>query len=81
MAQDTKVVLTRADRKERLGHGGLREIARLAGVTDSFVSHVVAGRKRHQRIEDLITGRIGRPGEEVFPPRIAPQQEKEQVAA
>lgn len=64
-----KVALTRTERKERLGHGGIREIARLADVDESLVSHVVAGRKRHARIEAIITGRIGRPGEAVFPPR------------
>lgn len=72
--------LSRSERKERLGHGGIREIAKLAGVSDSFVSHVLAGRKRNQRIEDLVTGRIGKPGERVFPPRIAPVDDEAAAA-
>jgi hypothetical protein len=67
MDEAVKLTLTRTERKERLGHGGIREIAKIAGVSDSFVSHVLAGRKRNARIEALITGRIAKPGETVFP--------------
>lgn len=71
MTGESKVVLTRHERKERLGHGGIKEIAALADVDPAFVSRVVNGRQRNERIEALITGRIGRPGELVFPPREA----------
>lgn len=80
MTATDKVVLTRMERKERLGHGGVSEVAALAGVTPSFVSKVVNGHKRNARIENLIIGRIGRPGEDVFPPHIAPSGVQVKVA-
>jgi len=61
--------LTRWERKERLGYGGVKRIAARAGVDQSLVSRVVHGKKRHHAIEQLIETEIGRPGEEVFPPR------------
>lgn len=73
MTSAVKVALTRHDRKDRLGHGGIKAIAELAGVNASLVSRVVNGKQRHARVEALITGRIGQPGEEVFPPRETPQ--------
>lgn len=73
MTESGNVALTRHERKDRLGHGGVKDIAALAGVDPSLVSKVVNGRKRHARIEALVTGRIGRPGEVVFPPRDATQ--------
>jgi len=66
---ESKVTLKSHERKERLGHGGITEIARLAGVDISMVSKVVNGRVRNARIENIIVGRIGRPGEDVFPRR------------
>lgn len=70
MTDAAKLPLSRHERKDRLGHGGVSEIAALAGVDVSFVSRVLNGHKRNDRIEALITGRIGKPGEQVFPPRI-----------
>ena len=70
MTRKIKVSLTRLERKERLGHGGTKEIAAIAEVDASLVSRVVNGRQRHERIEQIITARIGRPGEVVFPPRV-----------
>ena len=63
------IPLTRWERKERLGHGGVTRIANIAGVHTSYVSQVLNGRKRSERIEQLITEAIGKPGELVFPPR------------
>lgn len=71
------IVLTRWERKERLGHGGVKRIADIAGVNQSFVSRVVNGRQRSERIEQLVTAAIGKPGESVFPPR----EEEATVAA
>lgn len=68
MTQDGKVVLTRHERKDRLGYGGIKEVAELAGVDQALVSRVVNDKQRNARIEALITGRIGKPGEVVFPP-------------
>lgn len=69
MTVGTKVVLTRHERKDRLGHGGVKQIAELAGVDPALVSRVVNGKQRHQRIEDMIAARICKPGESAFPPR------------
>lgn len=63
------IALTRWDRKERLGHGGVKRIAEIAGVDSAFVSRVVNGRQRNERIEQLVAAAIGKPGELVFPPR------------
>lgn len=63
------IPLTRWQRKERLGHGGVTRLAQIAGVHTSYVSQVLNGRKRSDRIEQLITAAIGKPGEMVFPPR------------
>lgn len=80
MTDAAKVVVTRHERKDRLGHGGIKEVAELAGVDASLVSRVVNGKRRHARIEAIITGRIGRPGEVVFPPREAPTRRKPEAA-
>ena len=69
MTNDGKVVLTRHERKDRLGHGGVKHIAELAGVDAALVSRVLNGKQRHAKIEALITGKIGQPGEDVFPAR------------
>lgn len=71
MTQLNTLVLSRHERKDRLGHGGIKAIAALARVDQALVSRVVNGKQRHDRIEAIITGRIGRPGEFVFPPRNA----------
>lgn len=69
MTVRAKVALTRWERKERLGHGGVKRIAELAEVDAALVSRVVNGRQRHERIEQLIADEIGKPGELVFPAR------------
>jgi len=69
MNSQEKEILTRHERKDRLGHGGITRIAQVAGVDISLVSRVLNGKLRHARVEAIITGAIGRPGETVFPPR------------
>lgn len=80
MTEVVKVPLSRHERKDRLGHGGVKDIAAIAGVDPTFVSRVLNGRKRNERIEAMITGRIGRPGEVVFPPR-EPRRRAEMAGA
>jgi transcriptional regulator with XRE-family HTH domain len=63
------IVLTRWERKERLGHGGVKRIAEIAGVDAAYVSRVVNGKQRSERIEQLVAAAIAKPGEHVFPPR------------
>lgn len=81
MTGEAKVVLTRHERKDRLGHGGIKDIAELAQVDPALVSRVVNGKQRHARIEAMITGRIGQPGEQVFPPHSAPLAHAQPVPA
>lgn len=70
MTNSGKVYLTRHDRKDRLGHGGLKEVAAEVGVHQSLVSRVLNGKKRHGRIEAAIARRIVQsPDEVAFPPR------------
>jgi DNA-binding LacI/PurR family transcriptional regulator len=72
MTNTTTVVLTRHERKDRLGHGGIRAIARELGIHESFVSRVMNGKERHAGIEDAIASRIELAENEVaFPPRVA----------
>ena len=70
MTSDGKVVLTRHDRKDRLGHGGIKAIADELNVDASLVSRVVNLKKRHDGIEAAIAKRVAlRPDEVAFPPR------------
>lgn len=69
MTSTAKVVLTRHERKDRLGHGGVKQIAEIAEVDPALVSRVVNGKQRHKRLEDLIAKRIAKRGELAFPPK------------
>ena len=65
-----KVLLTRHDRKDRLGHGGVKAVAEELGVDAALVSRVVNDKQRHDGIEAEIARRIVRgPHEVAFPPR------------
>ena len=65
-----KVLLTRHDRKDRLGHGGVKAVAEEVGVDPALVSRVVNDKQRHPRVEEAIARRIVRaPNEIAFPPR------------
>jgi DNA-binding LacI/PurR family transcriptional regulator len=58
MTARRKVLLTRHDRKDRLGHGGVKAVAEEAGVDPALVSRVVNGKQRHAGIEAIIARRI-----------------------
>jgi DNA-binding LacI/PurR family transcriptional regulator len=65
-----KVVLTRHDRKDRLGHGGVKAVAEEVGCDPALVSRVVNNKQRHDVIEAVIARRIVRsPNEIAFPVR------------
>lgn len=65
-----KVYLTRHDRKDRLGHGGVKAVAEELGLDASLVSRVLNGKQRHAPIEAAIARRVvQRPNEVAFPPR------------
>jgi len=70
MTSRHKVLLTRHDRKDRLGHGGIKAVAEEIGVDASLVSRVVNGKQRHDGIETAVARRIVRSADEIaFPPR------------
>lgn len=70
MTRSSKVQLTRHDRKDRLGHGGVKAVAEEAGVHPALVSRVVNDKQRHDGIEAIIARRIVRTRNEIaFPPR------------
>lgn len=76
MTTETKVLLTRHDRKDRLGHGGVKLVAAELGVDESFVSRVLNGRRRNARVEEAIARRVVQgPDEEAFPPRLEKEEE------
>lgn len=64
------VVLTRHERKDRLGHGGVKAVAEELGIDAALVSRVLNDKQRHAGIEDAIARRIVQEANEVaFPPR------------
>jgi transcriptional regulator with XRE-family HTH domain len=64
--------LSRWERKEALGHGGISRIAAVAGVSQSWVSLVLHGRRRSPRVEAAIAEAIGLPVDVVFPDPSVP---------
>lgn len=71
--QPRKVCLTRHDRKDRLGHGGIKAVAEELGVDAALVSRVVNGKQRHAGVEDAVSRRVVQaPNETAFPPREPP---------
>lgn len=76
-----KVYLTRHDRKDRLGHGGVKAVAEELGINPSLVSRVVNDRQRHAGVEEAIARRIvHEPHEVAFPPRRV-QRTRDNVTA
>lgn len=60
------VTLSRHERKDRLGHGAMKEIAAELGVDPSAVSRVVNGKATSARIAKAVAARLGLPVEVVF---------------
>lgn len=82
MTAGEKVVLSRHDRKDRLGHGGVKAVAEEVGVHASLVSRVVNGKQRHQQTEDAIARRIVQASNEVaFPPKETDDSEAAKAVA
>jgi len=65
-----KVILTRHDRKDRLGHGGVKAVAEELGIDPALVSRVLNGKQRHNGVEAAIAKRVVRSAAEIaFPQR------------
>lgn len=76
------VLLTRHDRKDRLGHGGIKAVAEEVGVDAALVSRVVNDKQRHRRVEAAIARRIIRtPNELAFPERPVDDRKRAGKAA
>lgn len=81
MTNETTVVLTRHERKDRLGHGGIRLIARELGIDESLVSRVLNGKQRHDGVETAIADRMNlAPNEVAFPPREVTKRRRRAAA-
>ena len=48
-----------------------KDIAREVGMSEAFVSQVISGARRNERIQDLIADKIGRERTELFPVKAA----------
>lgn len=69
MTNPEMVVLSRHERKDRLGHGGVTEVAQVLGVDAALVSRVLNGKQRHAGVEAEIAARVVQsPNETAFPP-------------
>jgi hypothetical protein len=72
MTSDDIVVLTRHERKDRLGHGGVKDVAEALKVDSALVSRVLNGKQRHAGVEAEIARRVvDAPNEVAFPPAAA----------
>lgn len=68
------MAMTRRERKAALVAVGVSQadIARAADKSQAFVSDVIAGHRRSERVEELVARAIGKPVSDVFEPREAP---------
>lgn len=63
------MAMSRWERKAALRYGRAKEIAEKLGLSESLVSQVLHGTKRHRDIEVAIARAIGRAVDDVFPPK------------
>lgn len=78
MTKRTNVVLTRHERKDRLGHGGVKRVAGELDVDPALVSRVLNGKQRHAVVEAAIARKVVQAKHEIaFPPR---EQQQKQMA-
>lgn len=60
------MALTRWERKERLGHGAVKELAAATQRSEGHVSQVVNGKRRDRVVEVAVARRLQMPVDEVF---------------
>lgn len=70
MTNPEMVVLSRHERKDRLGHGGVTEVAQALGVDAALVSRVLNGKQRHAGVEAEIARRVVQSTNELAFPAI-----------
>ena len=61
--------MSRWERKAALPYGAAKQIAERLGVAEPHVSQVLHGKRRDRRVEVAIARMIGKPVDEVFPPK------------
>jgi hypothetical protein len=62
------MALTKWERKERLGHGAVKEIAQATQRSEGHVSQVINGKRRDRVVEVAAARRLQMPVDEVFEP-------------
>lgn len=84
------MALTVAERKHRMPHGGQHRLAKRFGVTDSYLSAVMAGechpkskrtKLRLRRMQLAIAAELGLSLDDVFSPEEQAQASQQPVAA
>jgi hypothetical protein len=65
--------LSKYERKEKLGYGAAKKIARQLKRSEGHVSQVISGTRRDAKVEEAVARRIGLPVEEVFEPQPSVQ--------
>jgi hypothetical protein len=64
------MALTKWERKEKLGHGAVREIAGATELSEGHVSQVINGKRRDRVVEVAVARRLQMPVDEVFTPEV-----------
>ena len=64
------MALTKWERKERLGHGAVKEIAEATDRSEGHVSQVINGKRRDRVVEVAVARRLQMPVDEVFEPEV-----------
>lgn len=65
------MALSKWERKERLGHGAIREIAKATTRSEGHVSQVVNGKRRDRVVEVAVARRLQMAVDDVFEPAQA----------
>lgn len=62
------MALTKWERKEKLGHGAVKDIATTTERSEGHVSQVINGKRRDRVVEVAVARRLQMPVDEVFEP-------------
>lgn len=68
------MALSKWERKERLGHGAVKEIAEATERSEGHVSQVINGKRRDRVVEVAVARRLQLPVDEVFEPEAEATQ-------
>lgn len=65
------MALSKYERKEKLGHGAVKEIAAATGRSEGHVSQVINGKRRDRVVEVAAARRLQMSVDEVFEPQTS----------